>query len=535
MDVQNFLSKIIKLKVANDSSSSNLDSIKSFSLIGYGPLHKSSQLAIETNFGTFAMISRRYPHYANWEHALDELMTEDPEYISINKVLRLIRRSIRAISIGASRGSHFAGIWNGFIWKASIPGESIFIKLAYREDSTIHISRRASRIGLIVTDYSREMERVFRRGLDKDSVYITSYKGWNPRQQYKYPDSLFPNLALGVCSSNIEVMSDYTQLLSSEVEGGVNSYFRLQDTTITPQGILFRTSLNGPLKLLNLTTTDYWPSPFWKSKVEEKFLSPTVEGIIEVSEPASFMSWSSNWAHFVEDNLPSILGLIQKDPLREIFCIGRISRVQDETLKILFPDSTFNPMLEGHAYRFKDVLINIHTDSRNLRIAGSDSEIDMVDEARLREIRDRILSSVEVEPINDLKLFIVRRAGFRKLINRQRIEKIFQDSGFTLVQAEHLGLMDRVNLLQKAKIVAGETGAGLVNLYFCKDQTSVIELRHPSVSESREHHVLVSITSHDYHKVQGRSIGFWKKLRYGSDAYIADEGEILDLLQKFPR
>jgi hypothetical protein len=331
------------------------------------------------------------------------------------------------------------------------------------------------------------------------------------------------------------VVPYYTQLHSGDAKSDVNSYFSLNDTTITPQGIIFQTSLNGSLKIINTPTTDYWPSPFWKSKVEDKFVSPTVEGIIEVNEPASFMSWSSNWAHFVEDNLPSALGLIQKDLLRKIFYIGGISSVQEETLRTLFPDSTFIPMLEGYTYRFKDVLINIHTDSRNLRIAGSDSDLDMVDEARLREIRDRVLSSVEVEPINELKVFIVRRAGFRQLINRQRVENIFQDNGFTLVQAENLGLMERVNLLQEAQIVAGETGAGLVNLYFCKDRTSIIELRHPSFSESREHYALVSIASHDYHNVQGRSIGFWKKLRYGSDAYVVDEGEILDLLQKFSR
>lgn len=532
MDVRKYLSNSYKPKDAEVSISSNPRARRSFSLIGYGPFRNSPQLVIETNLGTFAMESIRYPHYANWAHALDELVVEDLQYFSINKFTGFVRRFIRAVSIGASRGSHFAGLWNGFICTALIPRESTYIKLICDKDSTVHISRTASRAGLIVSDYSREMERAFRRDLVKSNFYITSDRSSNSGQDGRYPHQSFPNLALGISASSIDVDSEHAQPQVYNEIHKVNSYLRLHNSSITPQGVVHQVSVDGWVKLLDPVTSHYWPSSLWKSEDDQKFLSPTVVGTIEVDELASFMGWSSNWAHFVEDNLPSVLGLIQEDPLRTIYTSGRLDPAQRDALGILFPDSTFEPMLEGYVYNFKDVLINIHNDSRNLQIAGIESDIDMVDKNRLQEIRRRILANVNIEFKDDLKLFIARRTGFRPLINRKAVEEIFRDNGFIIVEAEQLGFIDRVNLFQNARIVAGETGAGLVNLYFCKDWTKVIEVRHPSVSRSLEHYPLVEITAHEYHTVQGSDIGICKKLHYGSDAYSADESEIRDVLKK---
>lgn len=530
--MRDFLSNSYKAKDAEVSISSNPRAKRSFSLIGYGPFRNSSQLVIETNLGTFTLESIRYPHYANWTHARDELIVEDSQYFSINKFISFVRRFIRSVSIGASRGSHFAGLWNGFICTALIPHESTYVKLICDKNSTIHISRSASRAGLIVSDYSREMERAFRRGLVKSNFYITSNGSSNSDKGGRYPHQSFPNLTLGICASSTDVDSEHAQLQVGKRISKVNSYLRLHNSSITPQGVVHQVNMDGSVKLLDPDTSHYWPSSLWKSEDDQMFLSPTVVGIIEVNELASFMGWSSNWAHFVEDNLPSVLGLIQEDPLRSIYTSGSLDLAQRDALKILFPNSTFEPMLEGYVYKFKDVVINIHNDSRNLQIAGIESDIDMVDKNRLQEIRRRILATAEVEVKNDLKLFIARRTGFRQLINRKAVEEIFRDNGFIIVEAEHLGFVDRVDLFQNARFIAGETGAGLVNLYFCKDQTKVIEVRHPSVSRSLEHHPLIDITAHEYHTIQGREIGKGEKLRYGSDAYKADESEIRRVLQK---
>lgn len=532
MDVRNFLSNTFRPKDPGAFSASDIRPRGLISLIGYGADCNTSHLAIETNLGTFSMVSSRYPHYANWTHALDELLVENSGYLSINRIGRFIQRFIRAISIGASRGNHFTGIWNGFIYTALVPHESTYIKLICSSDSTIHISRTASRAGLVVIDFSKEMERAFRRGFKKNNFYVTSAKSSSAHLSRSYPDHSFPNLAHGICSSRIELSHKDLQARADKAIKKVNSYLRLIDTSITPQGIAFQVDADGSVNLLDLETTHYWPSALWKSEDGEKFLSPTVMGVVEVIEKASFMTWSKNWAHFVEDNLPSVLGLIQEDPLRPIFTSGIIGSAQRETLETLFSGVTFEPMLEGYVYKFEDVLVNLHNDSRNTYIAGNDSDLEMVDEVRLREIRSQSLAAVESELNDDLKLYISREAGFRRLINREAVENIFRDQGFIILKTEDMGFVERVKMFQSAQIVAGETGAGLVNLYFCKNHTKVIEIAHPSVSQSREHHPLVRITAHEYHKLHGKKIGISKKLRYGSDAYIADEREIRRVLQK---
>jgi hypothetical protein len=230
--------------------------------------------------------------------------------------------------------------------------------------------------------------------------------------------------------------------------------------------------------------------------------------------------------------LPSILGLFRQDESRPIYISGALTSIQKEALEALFPEITFIFMQQNLNYEFDDVIINIHHDSRNAMIDGIQSSHPMVDFDNLEQVRARALSKVPVQSQETLKIFVSRSGGFRKLINKKKIESIFRRAGFLVISAESLGFVERLILFQQASVVAGETGAGLVNLYFCKQGTRVIEIRHPSIEKSLEHLALLKLTDHKYRIIPGRKTSTMKMLQFGVDSYYVDENEVADVLKK---
>ena len=509
---------------------SSLDSDVRLIIRGYGPYLDCNGLHISTDQGNFKCKFLRRPYYANWFHALDELIVEDASYINSTSIQKFLRRVKRSISIGISRRNHIAGILSGFKATADVPANVTFLKLRVDAQRVLYVSRTASKSGLVVSDFSKEMERSVRRGARKTDFYITQVLSTRPNYSGEPYLNSFQNLMPGIKAIEIDNLEFEKPTNFHQFPIAINRYLRLLNASVTPQGVISNRTPDGSVQIINPVISDYWPSSIWKSPYSQEFLSPTVSGSIHIEEPASYMGCSGNWAHFVEDNLPSILGLIHQDKLRPIYISGSISDVQKEALSELFPESSFVEMNVDYKYEFYDLLINIHQDSRNAKIQGVESNLEMVDFENLKTIRSLATSKVVDESPEEIKLFISRKGGFRPLINKDRVESIFRNNGFLIISAESLGFLERIKLFQRATVVAGETGAGLVNLYFCKAGTKVLELRHPENTNSQEQLALLKLTDHNYQIIQGRTVGAMKKLRFGVDSFYIDESEVSNAL-----
>jgi hypothetical protein len=342
----------------------------------------------------------------------------------------------------------------------------------------------------------------------------------------------FPNLISGISAKSLEKikLKDFPGLSESSLP--VNQYSQIFQAFITPQGVIATKLTGHSISVIEGDVFEYWPSPLWRNMTTQEYLSPTIKGVIRIQEPSSYLGCSRNWAHFVEDNLPSMLGLIHQDTSRFIYVSGILSSIQMEALRTLFPETTFIFMQENYNYQFDDVIINIHQDSRNDMIHGILSNRPMVDFENLLQVRNIATNMIVSESREVLKIFISRSGGFRPLINKKKIESIFKRAGFLIISAESIGFVERLKLFQQASVVAGETGAGLVNLYFCKAGTKVIEIRHPSIEKSLEHLALLRLTDHQYRNVLGRKANAIEMLRFGVDSYFVNEKEVEDVLKR---
>ena len=85
-------------------------------------------------------------------------------------------------------------------------------------------------------------------------------------------------------------------------------------------------------------------------------------------------------------------------------------------------------------------------------------------------------------------LYLRRAGGSRTLRNRERIEAMAQEDGFTMIEPETLTVPDQIALFTGARIIAGEYGSALHNAVFAGPGATICALRgtarHPSLVQS---------------------------------------------------
>jgi capsular polysaccharide biosynthesis protein len=85
-------------------------------------------------------------------------------------------------------------------------------------------------------------------------------------------------------------------------------------------------------------------------------------------------------------------------------------------------------------------------------------------------------------------LYLRRAGGSRTLRNRDQIEAMAEDAGFTMVQPETRSVPEQIALFTRARIIAGEYGSALHNAIFAAPGATICALRgtarHPSLVQS---------------------------------------------------
>ncbi len=92
--------------------------------------------------------------------------------------------------------------------------------------------------------------------------------------------------------------------------------------------------------------------------------------------------------------------------------------------------------------------------------------------------KDTFLSSKSMKDINSPKKIYVSRkdSKLRQVINEKEVEEFLEKEGFTSVQMSHYSLLEKVKLFHNADIIISPSGAGLTSLFFCRENSNVVEL-----------------------------------------------------------
>jgi capsular polysaccharide biosynthesis protein len=240
---------------------------------------------------------------------------------------------------------------------------------------------------------------------------------------------------------------------------------------------------------------------------------------VQEFENVLFISNIDNWAHFIEDVLPRIILASTTDKFDAILMGGKISELNREIIarftKVpiisLEPDSTV---------RAKHCIIVVQEIRRSLAQTGKIEDLSLVDSELMRKMRESLESNADGAT---QRIYIGRSNNqFRRLVNRKSVEEYLTNSGFLVVAAENLGLQERLDLFASADVIVAESGAGLVNCYFCKPNTTVIEIRHPGMSKNLEYLDAAKICALDYRIALGTKASIFSRIFLGNDSFIVD-------------
>lgn len=177
--------------------------------------------------------------------------------------------------------------------------------------------------------------------------------------------------------------------------------------------------------------------------------------------------WSSGYYHWITESLPRALEAKKKyDDLRIILPRGAYNNYREslELMQICKIDS----FPDGHNLLLKDPI----TTTCPKRFATTSSTV-------LKEVRDAIVKNVPVSQEYRQEILYVSRsqARGRKVLNEQElVEHLRTKFPINSVCFEDLNFSEQVELMQQTKILISIHGAGLSNMLFMKEGSTVVEL-----------------------------------------------------------
>jgi capsular polysaccharide biosynthesis protein len=95
-----------------------------------------------------------------------------------------------------------------------------------------------------------------------------------------------------------------------------------------------------------------------------------------------------------------------------------------------------------------------------------------------REFLYKISNKYSIETKEDnCRVYISRSAAKRrKFINEEEVENLFKKYDYKIVQMEELSFFQQIQLMKKTTLLAGLTGAGLINIMFMKENGAFLDL-----------------------------------------------------------
>lgn len=178
------------------------------------------------------------------------------------------------------------------------------------------------------------------------------------------------------------------------------------------------------------------------------------------SETAIAISRSPwNYYHWLLEDLPAILRAQEVEPRVQVFLGNRPPKFVRESLELL-------------GIQFEVTNVNLVFEELLLPTRGEDAKWHR--EQDLDRIRTAFSAHIS-EPLGR-KLYVSRRHSSRGFANEEMLEDFLSLSGFEVIYAEQLSVMEQVKIFSEANVVVGNHGAGLSNIVFGPRRQLVVEL-----------------------------------------------------------
>lgn len=549
-------------------------------IIGYSNSNFRSGLTLQTIEDDFPFRVSRRLVLANFHHAVDELNSKNSQDTFSVPRYSLFTRLKRIGSISASTKKPFLGIRNGFKAQVSLPShQSNFPPKIMTGIEDSWVTRKAARSGIFLPQSEDYLEYAIRRGQVSASFIVLSSSvtplfkrrvtrllaGWalpllidiaaemqdmdlalslvDALPAWHHARTFFAlkfNDVISFSTPNIFLKSrlNYTDQFAYEPDAlnadfyftpvgeGDFEYFRFARV----KTVFIRNGRNLIYKNYLLETdisairTNYahWPHVNWTTGNSNLIATPHVYGGVQLSNSHLFLASNTNWAHFVEDVLPRVLVAEISEGVQLVVTDSKTDSAQMEYLSLI-SRSPIELLDSDISYSLRDLGFVLYKDLRALAIADQLADRPRLDRKLMQSLRARSVESIEPSNQNGTRVYIVRRGGlFRRITNKVAFEELLRAASFQFVFAEDLSLEQKIHVFNEADLIVGEAGAGLANLYFCREGTRVLEIRPQAMKASQEHVAMVDICGLDYTMALGNPTNIISRVVHGTDSYSVD-------------
>lgn len=231
-------------------------------------------------------------------------------------------------------------------------------------------------------------------------------------------------------------------------------------------GYLFRNGVLLPESFSDITTFHSWKL---RSKVKQAalvYLAPKLEYV-----EAGFWvtdDWSVGYFHWFADVIPKIIIARSLNLNHEIFLPGVLeqNRFVYDSIGYL-RESKIRFVEKFTSVKFKHLFLPVHS-----KISGEfDVEI-------IRKLRTLFIPAEVSDRKPSKKIYISRRqAQRRRVLNETELEKLLLKYDFEIHETDNMSLDEQIALFSNCSVLFLLHGAGLTNMLFMPDSSTVIELR----------------------------------------------------------
>lgn len=193
--------------------------------------------------------------------------------------------------------------------------------------------------------------------------------------------------------------------------------------------------------------------------------------------------YSNVWSHFMIQYVCKLYSLLQlPKELREGLTI-LVPEYKDKHVACVFDSFVSNYLpevsvriLKGNEVACCDELYVIESTTAMIDNEKYVSYVDMVIPQYVSELLKKyMVPQLPSESLSE-RIFLVRRGGWRNLLNGEEIEAFFASLGFRMVEPHKLSYQEKVSLFHSAKEVVGPYSSGFSNTIFCQPGTKVLIL-----------------------------------------------------------
>lgn len=246
---------------------------------------------------------------------------------------------------------------------------------------------------------------------------------------------------------------------------------------------------------------------------------------------------SKNYFHWIIECLPRLSLVNERDNNIPLLVDDDLPKQFYEALALLNQDNrkliklNSNTVYEIGKLYFPSQLSVVH-DNYNNPIYDKDSLYSAKAISYVREaVLKKIASGKNLPSFR--KLYISRKnSDYRQVLNSNEIEDILVEKGFEIIFPEHLSFFAQVQLFSQAKLIIGQSGAGMANFIFApKDCKILMMMSDASQTNLHLFGALTQALGLNLEYIIGKSIVVRKKYSIHADFYI-DIKLLIDFLDK---